>query len=59
MPGTMQPNVVAMAGFAIFIGLSLVITWFAARRTHSTEHSTPRADRSRPSRTGWRSPATT
>ena len=37
MPGTMQPNVVAMAGFAIFIGLSLVITWFAARRTHSTE----------------------
>ena len=27
-----------MAGFAIFIGLSLVITWFAARRTRSTEH---------------------
>ena len=26
-----------MAGFAIFIGLSLVITWFAARRTRSTE----------------------
>lgn len=33
-----EPNVVAMAGFAIFIVLSLVITWFAARRTHSTEH---------------------
>ena len=30
-------NFVAMAGFAIFIGLSLVITWFAARRTRSTE----------------------
>jgi cation/acetate symporter len=26
-----------MAGFAIFIVLSLVITWFAARRTRSTE----------------------
>jgi cation/acetate symporter len=26
-----------MAGFAIFIGLSLVITWFAARRTRSTQ----------------------
>src|SRR6188768_3923972 len=31
-------NVVAIAGFSIFIGLSLVITWFAARRTRSTEH---------------------
>src|SRR5687768_18556248 len=27
---TGETNVVAMAGFAIFIGLSLVITWFAA-----------------------------
>ena len=35
---TGEPNVVAMAGFAIFIFLSLVITWFAARRTRSTEH---------------------
>ena len=35
---TGQTNVVAMAGFVIFIGLSLVITWFAARRTRSTEH---------------------
>ncbi|MGE0865959.1 MAG: cation acetate symporter, partial [Vicinamibacterales bacterium] len=34
---TGEPNVVAMAGFAIFIVLSLVITWFAARRTSSTE----------------------
>lgn len=34
---TNEPNIVAMAGFAIFIGLSLVITWFAARRTRSTE----------------------
>jgi cation/acetate symporter len=32
-----QTNFVAMAGFAIFIGLSLVITWFAARKTRSTE----------------------
>jgi cation/acetate symporter len=38
MAQTVQPNFVAMAGFAIFIGLSLVITWFAARRTRSTEH---------------------
>ncbi len=34
---TGEPNAVAMAGFAIFIILSLVITWFAARRTSSTE----------------------
>ena len=32
-----QPNIIAMAGFAIFIVLSLVITWFAARRTRSAE----------------------
>jgi cation/acetate symporter len=37
-PGANGPNIVAMAGFFIFIGLSLVITWFAARRTKSTEH---------------------
>lgn len=35
---TAQPNFVAMAGFALFIGLSLVITWVAARKTRSTEH---------------------
>jgi Na+(H+)/acetate symporter ActP len=34
---TGETNVVAMAGFAIFIALSLIITWFAARRTRSTE----------------------
>jgi len=34
---TGQTNLVAMAGFAIFIVLSLVITWFAARRTRSTQ----------------------
>ena len=28
-----EPNIIAMSGFVIFIGLSLVITWFAARRT--------------------------
>ena len=28
-----EPNAIAMAGFVIFIALSLVITWFAARRT--------------------------
>lgn len=33
-----QTNVVAMGGFALFIGLSLAITWWAARRTQSTEH---------------------
>ena len=38
MSGAMgQPNTVAMAGFFVFIVLSLVITWFAARRTKSTE----------------------
>ena len=37
-PGATEPNIVAMAGFFIFIALSLVITWFAARRTKSTEH---------------------
>lgn len=34
---TGQTNVVAMAFFAIFIVLSLVITWIAARRTRSTQ----------------------
>jgi cation/acetate symporter len=33
-----QHNVVAMAGFLLFIGLSLVITWYAARRTRSADH---------------------
>ncbi len=32
-----ETNVVAMVGFGIFIVLSLVITWFAARRTRSTQ----------------------
>src|SRR5918993_33948 len=32
-----ETNFVAMAGFGIFIALSLIITWFAARRTRSTE----------------------
>jgi cation/acetate symporter len=36
--GASQPNIVAMGGFVLFIGLSLVITWLAARRTTSTEH---------------------
>ena len=31
------PNTVAMTGFVIFIGLSLLITWWAARRTRSTK----------------------
>ncbi|MCC7034505.1 MAG: cation/acetate symporter ActP [Acidobacteria bacterium] len=38
MNGASQPNIVAMGGFVLFIGLSLVITWMAARRTKSTEH---------------------
>ncbi|MFA5908364.1 MAG: sodium/solute symporter [Vicinamibacterales bacterium] len=36
MPQSGQPNIIAMSGFVIFIALSLVITWFAARRTRST-----------------------
>ncbi len=31
-------NIVAMAGFLLFIGLSLVITWYAARRTRDADH---------------------
>jgi cation/acetate symporter len=34
-PGS--PNLVAMTGFLLFIAVSLVITWWAARRTRSTE----------------------
>ena len=37
MPQSGQPNIIAMSGFIIFIVLSLVITWFAARRTRSTK----------------------
>jgi len=33
---TAGPNTVAMAGFIIFIGLSLLITWWAAKKTRST-----------------------
>ena len=33
-----QPDVIAIAGFLIFIVLSLAITWWAARKTHSAEH---------------------
>ena len=33
-----EPNVAAIAGFFLFISLSLAITWWAARRTRSTEH---------------------
>jgi cation/acetate symporter len=32
-----EPNVIAMIGFVLFIALSLVITWIAARRTHNTK----------------------
>src|SRR5262245_22524403 len=38
MMQTTEPNLTAIAGFVLFIGLSLVITWFAARRTRSAEH---------------------
>jgi len=31
------PNTVAMTGFVIFIGLSFLITWWAAKRTHNTK----------------------
>ena len=33
-----QPNAVAMAFFFVFIGITLGITFWAARRTHTTEH---------------------
>ena len=33
-----EPNIAAIAGFFLFIALSLGITWWAARRTRSTEH---------------------
>jgi cation/acetate symporter len=39
MPSSIgQPNLSAIIGFFLFIGLSLGITWWAARRTRSTEH---------------------
>jgi cation/acetate symporter len=38
MQGGAQDNVVAMIGFVLFIGLSLVITWYAARRTRTADH---------------------
>src|SRR5215211_4851944 len=33
-----EPNASAITGFLIFIALSLGITWWAARKTRSTEH---------------------
>src|SRR5574339_339218 len=33
-----QPNSVALAFFFLFIGITLAITWWAARRTRTTEH---------------------
>ncbi len=33
-----EPNITAIAGFLVFIGLSLGITWWAARRTRSADH---------------------
>jgi cation/acetate symporter len=33
-----EPNASAIVGFLLFIGLSLGITWWAARRTRSAEH---------------------
>lgn len=38
MPVGSRENTVAMFGFALFIGLSLVITWYAARRTRTADH---------------------
>ena len=32
-----QPNIIAIVGFFVFVALSLVITWVAARRTRSAE----------------------
>ena len=33
-----RPHAVAMVFFFIFIAITLAITWWAARRTHTTEH---------------------
>jgi cation/acetate symporter len=33
-----EPNLIAIAGFFVFIAISLGITYAAARRTHTTEH---------------------
>ena len=33
-----QPDAIAISGFLIFIALSLGITWWAARKTHSADH---------------------
>ena len=33
-----EPNLITITGFFLFIALSLGITYFAARRTRSTEH---------------------
>jgi cation/acetate symporter len=33
-----QPDPIAISGFLIFIALSLGITWWAARKTHSADH---------------------
>jgi cation/acetate symporter len=40
MPGTAigQPSPIAMAFFLLFIAITLGITWWAARRTRTTEH---------------------
>jgi cation/acetate symporter len=37
-PGAPEPNLVAIAGFFLFIAISLGITYWAARRTQSAEH---------------------
>ena len=39
MPQSGPPNILAMSGIIIFIVLSLVITWFAARRTRAREEA--------------------
>ncbi len=60
MPQAGEPNIIAMAGFVLFIALSLVITWIAARRTHNTEALLRgRPDRSPRCRTASRWPAIT
>jgi cation/acetate symporter len=39
MPSSLgHPNLSAIVGFFVFVGLSLAITWWAAKRTRSTDH---------------------
>ena len=54
-----RPNLVAIVFFLLFIALTLGITYWAARRTRTTEHFYAAGAASPASRTASRWPATT